>query len=225
MTKSRRVLAWCSNPRKTFLYTVAIANLPAKKRRAIREYKRQRQSAGSEYLLQSEAGVKWDINQAVNLTFPLFEVEQSSPQVADGDPSTFDVIDSEITGELQLQGSVTDNWYVSAGYSNLDGEQVSRSGPTGLRPRELPENMFSLWNNLQVTDEFALGLGLTHQDSSYINNSNSAMLPSYTRVDAAAYYDISDDFRVQINVENLTDELYFPNSHSTHQASVGAPLS
>ena len=173
-----------------------------------------------------EAGVKWDINQAVNLTFSLFEVEQSSPQVADSDPSTLDVIDSEITGyELQLQGRVTDNWYVSAGYSNLDGEQVNRSGPTGLRPRELPENMFSLWNNLQVTDEFALGLGLTHQDSSYINNSNSAMLPSYTRVDAAAYYDISDDFRVQINVENLTDELYFPNSHSTHQASVGAPLS
>ena len=171
-----------------------------------------------------EAGVKWDINQTVNLTFSLFEVEQSSPQVADSDPSTLDVIDSEITGyELQLQGRVTDNWYVSAGYSNLDGEQVSRSGPTGLRPRELPENMFSLWNNLQVTDEFALGLGLTHQDSSYINNSNSAMLPSYTRVDAAAYYDISDDFRVQINVENLTDELYFPNSHSTHQASVGHP--
>jgi len=172
-----------------------------------------------------EAGIKWDINQSVNLTFSLFEVEQSSPQVADSDPSTLDVIDSEITGyELQLQGRITDTWYVSAGYSNLDGEQVSRSGPTGLRPRELPENMFSLWNNLQVTDEFALGLGLTHQGSSYINNNNSAILPSYTRIDAAAYYDLSDDLRLQINVENLTDELYFPNSHSTHQASVGAPL-
>lgn len=173
-----------------------------------------------------EAGVKWDINQSVNLTFSLFEVEQSSPQVADSDPSTLDVIDSEITGyELQLQGRVTDNLYLSAGYSSLDGEQVNRSGSTGLRPRELPEHMFSFWNNFEVTEEFALGLGLTHQDSSYINNSNSAMLPSYTRIDAAAYYDVSDDLRLQINVENLTDELYFPYSHSTHQASVGAPLS
>ena len=25
-------------------------------------------------------------------------------------------------------------------------------------------------------------------------------------------------------VENITDELYFPHSHSTHQASVGEPL-
>ena len=136
-----------------------------------------------------------------------------------------DVIDSEITGvELQLQGKITENWYVSAGYSNLDGEQVNRSGLTGLRPRELPKDMFSLWNNVQVTDEFGLGLGLTYQGESFINNGNSAVLPSYTRIDAAAYYDVSDDLRVQINVENLADELYFPNAHSAHQAAVGAPL-
>ncbi|GIR74517.1 MAG: hypothetical protein CM15mP76_12440 [Prochlorococcus sp.] len=37
----------------------------------------------------------------------------------------------------------------------------------------------------------------------------------------AAYYNISDDLVLRFNVENLTDELYFPHSHSTHQASVG----
>ena len=69
-----------------------------------------------------------------------------------------------------------------------------------------------------------VGLGLTYQDESFINNSNSAVLPSYVRLDAAAYYDVSDNLRLQVNVENLTDELYFPNSHSTHQATVGAPI-
>lgn len=172
-----------------------------------------------------EAGVKWDIQPGLSLTAAIFEIEQSSPQVADNDPSTLDVIDSETTGfEVQLQGQVTDRWYVSTGYSYLDGEQVNRSGPTGLRPRELPENMFSIWNAFQVTDVFGLGLGLTYQDESFVNNGNTATLPSYTRVDAAAYYDISEDLRVQLNIENLTDELYFPNSHSTHQATVGAPL-
>ena len=43
------------------------------------------------------------------------------------------------------------------------------------------------------------------------------MLPDYTRVDAAVYLMLSDDFRLQVNMENLTDELYFPHSHSTHQ--------
>ena len=172
-----------------------------------------------------EVGLKWDFGRGLSLTAAVFEIEQSSPQVADNDPETLDVIDSEISGfEVQLLGQVNERWYLSAGYSNLDGEQVDRSGPTGLRPRELPEQMFSLWNTYQVSDALGFGLGVTHQDDSFIDNSNSALLPAYTRVDAAAYYNISQDLRVQLNIENLTDELYFPNAHSTHQASVGRPL-
>ena len=172
-----------------------------------------------------EAGIKWDFTQGLSLTASVFEIEQSSPQVADNNPETLDVIDSKIEGvEVQLKGLVMDRWFVSAGYSYLDGEQVNRSGKTGLRPRELPENMFSLWNSFQVTEKFGLGVGLTYQDESFINNGNSAVLPSYTRIDASAYYDVSDKLRLQVNVENLTDKLYFPNSHSTHQASVGTPL-
>ncbi|MEM9233215.1 MAG: TonB-dependent siderophore receptor [Pseudomonadota bacterium] len=172
-----------------------------------------------------EAGVKWDFAQGLSLTAAIFEIEQSSPQVADNDPETLDVIDSETKGfEVQLQGQVTEQWYISGGYSYLEGEIIDRNGATGRTPRELPENMFSLWNAYQVTEKFGLGFGLTYQDDSFINNSNSAILPSYTRFDAAAYYDVSDKIRVQVNIENLTDELYFPNSHSTHQATVGEPL-
>ena len=172
-----------------------------------------------------EAGLKWDVNDRLSLTAAVFEIEQSSPQVADNDPETLDVIDSDITGfEVQLTGHVTERWFISAGYSYLDGEQVNRSGPTGLRPRELPENMFSVWNNFQVTQKFGLGLGLTYQDESFVNNGNTAVLPSYTRIDAAAYYDVNEDVRIQVNIENLTDELYFPNSHSTHQVTVAPPL-
>ena len=172
-----------------------------------------------------EAGIKWDFAKGLSLTAAIFEIEKSSPQVADDNPETLDVIDSEITGfEAQIKGPVTDLWYVSAGYSYLDGEQVDRGGDTGLRPRELPKHMFSVWNNFLVSDRFGVGLGLTYQDESFVNNSNTAVLPSYTRVDAAAWYKVSERLRLQLKVENLTDELYFPYSHSTHQASVGAPL-
>lgn len=172
-----------------------------------------------------EVGIKWDLASGLSMTVALFEVEQSSPQVADDNPETLDVIDSTIDGfELQLSGSVTDRWTVSAGYSRLDGEQVDRSGPTGKTPRELPETMYSLWNRFDINSRLSLGLGLTHQDDSFINNSNTAILPAYTRVDAAAYYTVSPDLSFQLNVENVTDELYFPNAHSTHQATVGAPL-
>ncbi|MBO6503262.1 MAG: TonB-dependent siderophore receptor [Kordiimonadaceae bacterium] len=172
-----------------------------------------------------EAGIKWDIEDRISITAAVFEIEQSSPQVADNDPETLDVIDSTIEGfEIQVTGQITDRWFISAGYSYVDGEQVNRSGPTGLRPRELPENMLSIWNNFKVTEKFGVGVGMTYQDESFINNGNTAVLPSYTRFDAAAYYDVSEDIRLQVNIENLTDKLYFPNSHSTHQATVAPPL-
>ncbi len=173
-----------------------------------------------------EAGIKWDFEQGLSFTAAVFEIEQSSPQPNDNDPSTLDIIDSKIRGfELQLRGQVTDNWFVSAGYSFLDGEQVDATGSTtGLRLRELPENMFSIWNSIQISDRIGFGLGLTHQDESFINNGNNAVLPAYTRIDAAAHFDVTDNLRLQVNIENLTDTVYFPSSHSTHQATVGAPL-
>ncbi len=173
----------------------------------------------------TELGFKWDISPGLSFTAAVFEIEQESPQVADNDPATLDVIKSQTDGfELQLEGQLTETWYMSAAYSYLDGEQMNRAGSTGLRPRELPENMFSIWNFVQFTPKLGAGLGLTYQDESFINNSNTARLPSYTRVDAALYYEWSDKLRVQLNVENLGDTEYFPSSHSTHQATVGAPF-
>lgn len=173
----------------------------------------------------SELGIKWDFSQGLSFTAALFENQQSSPQVADNDPATLDVIDSEISGfEVQLNGQITDSWSAIASYTSLDGKQVNRNGPSDLSPRELPENMFSVWNRLQVSSGFGLGLGVTYQDESFIDNGNNAVLPSYTRVDASAYYDVSEKLRVQVNLENLTDELYFPNAHSTHQVTVAPPI-
>lgn len=172
-----------------------------------------------------EAGVKWDFMPGLSFTAAIFQIQQRSPQVADDDPATLDIIESEIEGfEAQVQGQVNDRWFVSAGYSYLDGNQVDATGAQGNRVRELPKHMFSIWSSFQVTDKLGVGAGLTHQSSSFADNANFAIMPSYTRVDAAAFYDVSDNLRVQVNIENLTDELYFPNSHSTHQITVAPPI-
>ena len=172
-----------------------------------------------------ELGLKWDISGRLNVSAAIFEIESSSPQVADSDPSTLDVIDSTIEGfEAQVNGQLTNDWGVAVGYSYLDGEVVDEFGATGRRLRELPENMFSVWSTYQVTPRLGFGLGLTYQDDSFINQSNTAVLPSYTRIDAAFYYDVSERFSVQLNIDNLADELYFPNAHSTHQATVGESI-
>ncbi|MBI1404454.1 MAG: TonB-dependent siderophore receptor [Porphyrobacter sp.] len=172
-----------------------------------------------------EAGVKWDIRPGLAFTAAAFRIEETSPQVSDANPDTLDVIDSRIEGfEAQLQGQVAPWWFLSAGYSFLDGEQQGRTGPTGLRVRELPKNMFSIWNSFKATEKLGFGLGLTAQDDSFADNANTAVLPAYARLDMAVFYNLTDRLRLQVNVENLTDALYFPNAHSANELTVAPPL-
>ena len=179
-----------------------------------------------------EAGVKWDILPGLAFTAAYFQNEQTRAARDDVNPEEFEIRGLEVEGfEVQLQGQITDDFFITAGYSNLSGEtDFTAAGVAQETPRELPENMFSVWGNYQVTDQFGVGLGMTYQDESFITDrdigdtSPHPTLPSYTRFDAAAFYDVTDTLRLQVNVENLTDTLYFPNSHSTHQATVGRPL-
>lgn len=168
-----------------------------------------------------EIGVKWDIRQDLSFTMSYFDSEQTQA-VRDSDTGeASEVVGLTVDGiELELKGQLTDQLSIAAGYSNFDGE----TGSGGV-PREIPEYSFSLWSTYQVNEKLGVGLGVTHQGESKIkNNSATPILPDYTRLDLATYYDIDEDMTLQLNIENLTDELYFPHAHSTHQASVGEPL-
>ena len=170
-----------------------------------------------------EAGINWDLNENLSLRTAAFKIEESSPQVSG--PGTLVVVDSEITGfEAQLTGYLTEDWFLSTGYSNLNGEQVNVNGPTGLKPRELPRNSFSIWNKYQATERLGLGLGVVYQDDSFATLNNRVTLPSFTRVDAAVFYQLSEKTRLQLNIENLFDTDYFPNSHDAHNITVGRPI-
>lgn len=176
---------------------------------------------------QAELGVKWDVTDGLSLTAAYFQNDQTRAERDNVTGEGFAVRGLEVDGfEVQVQGQLSDRFFLSAGYSYLDGE----TGDGSQLPRELPENMFSIWGDYQVTEQFGFGLGATYQDASFITDytigstAPHPTLPSYTRVDAAAYYEFSDDLRLQLNVENLTDETYFPSAHSTHQVTVGAPL-
>ena len=168
----------------------------------------------------TELGVKWAMTDTLSFTAAIFDSEQTK--------ATYDNVtgeNSEIRGlrvdgmEVELRGQVSDKLELAVGYSSLDGTTSS-----GGVAREVPDHTFSLFAKYQVDENFGWALGVTQQGESHIKDNSTLILPEYTRFDFAAYWDVSDDMVLRLNVENLSDELYFPHSHSTHQASVGEPL-
>ncbi len=175
-----------------------------------------------------EVGFKWDLRPDLALTTALFELERESFTAVDPEnPEQTILVEGSTTrgAELQLTGALTDRWSVTTGYSYLDGEveRADGSGADGNDTRQTPEHMFSIWNSLQVTERLRLGLGATYQSSFFVQEDNSVEVPGYTRLDAAAYYQLSDTVRLQLNVENLLGEDYFPDAHSNNNITTGRP--
>ncbi|NCX74913.1 MAG: TonB-dependent siderophore receptor [Proteobacteria bacterium] len=167
-----------------------------------------------------EFGVKIAISKNLSFAAAYFDSEQT---IATRDTSGegAEIIGLQVDGlEIELKGKVNDKMNIVIGFSSMDGKTSS-----GGEPREIPEHTLSLFATYKVSEKFEWAFGITQQGESNIsNNKPELILPEYTRVDFGAYYKIAEGLSIQMNLENLTDELYFPHSHSTHQTSVGEPF-
>ncbi len=187
------------------------------------------ESTRPQFFENREIGLKWDLRPDLSLTAAVFELERESYTSVDPeDPSQVIIIEgSETSGfEIQLSGNLTEYWAITTSYASLDGEveRADGSGNDGNATRQTPDHMFSIWNNVRINDKLSFGLGATYQDSFFVREDNSVEVPDFTRVDAAVFYDVSEDLRLQLNIENLLDEEYFPDAHSNNNISTGKPL-
>ena len=169
----------------------------------------------------SEIGIKMDVSDNLNFTLAYFDSEQLIAARDSMSGETSEIVGLQVDGlELEVKGEINNRMNVVFGYSSLDGRTFK-----GGEPREIPDSTLSLFATYEVSDNFSWALGYIQQGESNIANDNpDLILPKFTRVDLGAYYQMTSDFSIQINIENLMDELYFPHSHSTHQVSVGEPL-
>ena len=167
-----------------------------------------------------EFGVKIAISKNLSFAAAYFDSKQTIA-TSDASGEGAEIIGLQVDGlEIELKGKVNDKMNIVIGFSSMDGKTSS-----GGEPREIPEHTLSLFATYKVSEKFEWAFGITQQGESNIsNNKPELILPEYTRVDFGAYYKIAEGLSIQMNIENLTDELYFPHSHSTHQASVGEPF-
>ena len=167
-----------------------------------------------------EIGLKVALSDELFLTAAYFDAEstQMKSRTVDGVDEQYGMVNKEVDGyEIELSGSISDQLELSMSYADFEAANEEQS-------REIPDYTFTAFANYQVNPDFAIGFGVTSQGDSQIGTSASPYLPSYTRVDVSAFYQLAEDLTIQANIENLTDETYFPHSHSTHQASVGEEM-
>jgi catecholate siderophore receptor len=175
-----------------------------------------------------EVGAKWDVNPALALSAAVFQLDRKNVIIPDPsnptDPAASLLVDGQRTEgvELGVSGQLTDSWSIQGGYAWQDGHLTENLGGTELA--QLPEHVVSLWNRYDLTPAWGVGLGIIHQTEMYASADNLVALPEFTRVDAGVFYAPSERLRMQLNVENLFDEDYYPNAHNNNNITPGSPL-
>ena len=171
-----------------------------------------------------EVGAKWDLNPSLSLTAALFQLDRRNVAIPDpNDPTVSILVDGQRTEGLELgvSGRISESWSIQGGYAYQDGQLTDRAGGTTLA--QLPKHVASMWNRYDITPAWGVGLGVVYQTEMFAASDNLVKLPEFTRVDAGVFYTPSERLRMQVNVENLLDERYYPNAHNNNNITPGSP--
>jgi catecholate siderophore receptor len=175
-----------------------------------------------------EVGAKWDILPKLTLTTAVFRLDRENTR-APG-PVAGQIVQTgaqRSSGfELSLVGNIIPKLTTSFGYAYTNAKitATTTAAPNGRRVGQVPRNQLSLFNRYEVTDKLGIGATLYYQSSQFATISGATRLPSYTRIDGAIFYKLTDKIEAQVNIENLTDKTYFPNAHNDNNITTGAPI-
>lgn len=182
----------------------------------------------SEKFENIEAGVKWEIIPALALTAAVYRLDRENTTAPGPSAGTVVLTGSQRAEgfELEVQGNVTEKWQIIGGYAYQKARITSTTiaAPAGRSVPLVPQHSASLWSKYQLTPHFGLGLGVISQSEVFTSISNAVTLPSFTRVDAALFFRLSEHLEAQVNVENLFDRRYYATAHNDNNITPGSPI-
>ena len=171
----------------------------------------------------AEVGFKVDtLNNKLSLTGAMFRIEKTNMRIPiDPITNTVPILDglARVQGfELGAAGNVTDKWAVFAGYSYLDFEIVKTTNlaELGQQLPNTPPHNFTLWTTYDLTPQWTIGGGVTYAAETFVNTTNTAYVPEYWKVDLMTSYKVTKNSTLQLNIYNITNELYFAQYYQGH---------
>jgi catecholate siderophore receptor len=175
-----------------------------------------------------EVGGKWELHGRLSLNAALFRNERTNFRVNSGDPA---VPEQQLDGGARVDGvalgaagQLGEKWSVFANYTYLDSEVLQSISDIAIGGGSIditagdplpntPEHSASIWTTYQLSNDFTIGYGVTYQGEFTFSRASAAadlyFTPDYWVHRAMASYSFSDTLRLQLNVNNVTDEQYF----------------
>jgi catecholate siderophore receptor len=163
----------------------------------------------------TELGAKLKVlDGGAELTGAVFDTRVHNARLSDPDDPTVQQMpfDQRVRGvEIGASGYVTDRWEVTANYTHLNDRITASSDPLSLGKRapNTPHDAFNLWNTLELEPAWSLGGGLTAVSHRYADTENTAGVPAYVVFNAMASYQPNPHCKLQLNLNNVTNKLYF----------------
>ncbi|WP_148713913.1 TonB-dependent siderophore receptor [Chitinolyticbacter meiyuanensis] len=182
--------------------------------------------------VQYEGGVKYQPTGTNHLlSMALFQTTQENALTVDPDHMFFSVQQGEVEVkglEFESKFNFQPGFNVMASYTYSDSEITKGNDATTLGKQIplLPKHQAALWADytLQGTALKGLGFGagVRYTGSSYGDAANLWKADSYTLLDLSVHYEIQD-WRLQLNINNVTDKEYFSACNSINWCYYGYP--
>jgi iron complex outermembrane recepter protein len=180
---------------------------------------------------QYEIGVKGDISDLVSATLALYDLTRTNVTTEDPDDPNFEIQTGEQNSqgiELSVAGEISPGWNVTAGYAYTDAVITEDNlFEEGNRLNNSPENAVSLWTTYKLQkgslEGLGFGAGIFFVGERQGDLDNSFQLPSYTRTDAAIFYE-RGKIKTAINFRNLFDIDYFETAEDDLRVYPGDPF-
>lgn len=149
-------------------------------------------------------------------------------------------------GYTYLDARTVDGGYLALTAAAVPGQAAKTvnvvSPNTGKQFPQTARHSFTIWSNVQAADRLSLGAGAFYtsrvfggysdnrtatQDSAGVVTVSPATrqiarsIPGYWRFDARLGYRITDHLDLAVNVQNVTDAVFFTQAYTSHYATIG----
>ena len=160
------------------------------------------------------------LNGQIELTGALFDTHVKNVRISDPDDPTVQEapFDQEVKGiELGASGYLTAIWEITANYTHLNDKIAASTDPlsVGRFAPNTPHDGVNVWSTVEPAKAWTLGGGITAVSHRYADTENTAGVPQYVVINAMASYQMNEHLKLQLNLNNVADKLYFTGVYYT----------